>query len=704
MRDVDMESWEISRRFVRELLILRRLRAVDGVVSLYGCSTPKPSSSRHRRDLYLWFEACLTDFRQLTKMDVFLTLADARRLLRELLLGLAHMHANDIIHRDIKPANLLLHADGTLKVCDFGLARVVPPAPKQQQQLQQPRSDDDLPETKRKPAARAEPLLPDKLPDKSPAARGMLEPELYEEAPKDDPLELLRRGALDDDDPEEQEAAPAPETLRDDDDDDASRTRGDKQPPPAAEAKQPKKEDSSSTGSLWSFPSFSFENNPPRPPATPVEAADDPKAAAPGRHRPSERREPQQQQQQQHKGGEAKAGAGKVAPQVAGSSKKVAFNLDGDGVDDGSTAEEASASASAGTQQLPARSELRRMYTEHVVTRWYRAPELVLLQPYNGAVDVWAAACVFAECFLGTCAEICGDRRDRRPLFPGRSCYPLSPMGTSRDGWHQKNDQLQAIFNVRGTPTPLEIDSLENDYRGMKAYLRRLAKVDKVPLERVFPAADPRALDLLEHMLAFSPEKRIAVLDALHHDYLAPSSTSSSKSRSVAYPDSDAGYDWSPCARPHKPQHEHRPSSAALGPAMSQLEDDEAWERVAQHEADADMSRVLWKLVDCFPSELAPDGGLLGDHQAAPPDNRPPDDASERDSASDPDAARASLPHAHSQPPRHSFLKRRVSKGLNMLPTHWCANFLDRSDFRSSHKRNNNHSNPPANNPTSRAK
>ena len=35
------------------------------------------------------------------------------------------------------------------------------------------------------------------------------------------------------------------------------------------------------------------------------------------------------------------------------------------------------------------RPPLRRTYTEHVVTRWYRAPELVLLQPYNQAVDVY---------------------------------------------------------------------------------------------------------------------------------------------------------------------------------------------------------------------------------------------------------------------------------------------------------------------------
>ena len=39
----------------------------------------------------------------------------------------------------------------------------------------------------------------------------------------------------------------------------------------------------------------------------------------------------------------------------------------------------------------------------------------------------------------------------------------------------------------------------------------------------------------------------------------------------------------------------------------------QAWERVAQHKADADMSLMLWKFVERFPSELSPEGGLLRD-------------------------------------------------------------------------------------------
>ena len=44
------------------------------------------------------------------------------------------------------------------------------------------------------------------------------------------------------------------------------------------------------------------------------------------------------------------------------------------------------------------RKNMKRERTGHVVTRWYRAPEIILLEKdYGPAIDIWAVGCIFAE-------------------------------------------------------------------------------------------------------------------------------------------------------------------------------------------------------------------------------------------------------------------------------------------------------------------
>ncbi len=51
-------------------------------------------------------------------------LPEVQRIMAEILSALAHAHANGVVHRDMKPANLIMLDDGTVKVADFGIARV----------------------------------------------------------------------------------------------------------------------------------------------------------------------------------------------------------------------------------------------------------------------------------------------------------------------------------------------------------------------------------------------------------------------------------------------------------------------------------------------------------------------------------------------------------------------------------------------------
>eukprot|EP00735_Rhodelphis_limneticus_P012561 TRINITY_DN5854_c0_g1::TRINITY_DN5854_c0_g1_i1::g.24392::m.24392 TRINITY_DN5854_c0_g1::TRINITY_DN5854_c0_g1_i1::g.24392 ORF type:complete len:391 (+),score=80.20,sp/P42525/ERK1_DICDI/56.85/4e-156,Pkinase/PF00069.20/1.7e-79,Pkinase_Tyr/PF07714.12/5.2e-36,Kdo/PF06293.9/5.9e-05,APH/PF01636.18/2.2e+03,APH/PF01636.18/0.0098,Kinase-like/PF14531.1/4.4e+02,Kinase-like/PF14531.1/0.15,Seadorna_VP7/PF07387.6/0.048 TRINITY_DN5854_c0_g1_i1:24-1175(+) len=128
--------------------------------------------------------------------------------------------------------------------------------------------------------------------------------------------------------------------------------------------------------------------------------------------------------------------------------------------------------------------------TEYVVTRWYRAPELILSKEYTKAIDIWSAGCILAE-LLG-----------RRPLFQGQ------------DYVHQ----LEVITNILGSPHDEDMKHITNEKA--RAHVKNLPRRQKVPYEKLYPNANKLALDLIEKMLQFDPYKRITAEEALRHPYL----------------------------------------------------------------------------------------------------------------------------------------------------------------------------------------
>nr|XP_043607294.1 mitogen-activated protein kinase 7-like isoform X2 [Erigeron canadensis] len=130
--------------------------------------------------------------------------------------------------------------------------------------------------------------------------------------------------------------------------------------------------------------------------------------------------------------------------------------------------------------------------TEYVVTRWYRAPELLLCcDNYGTSIDVWSVGCIFAE-ILG-----------RKPLFPGTECL----------------SQLKLIINFLGSQNDDDITFIDNTKA--RRYIKTLPFTRGISLSSLYPFADPLALDLLKRMLVFDPTKRITVTEALHHPYMA---------------------------------------------------------------------------------------------------------------------------------------------------------------------------------------
>lgn len=149
------------------------------------------------------------------------------------------------------------------------------------------------------------------------------------------------------------------------------------------------------------------------------------------------------------------------------------------------------------------RKKMKRELTGHVVTRWYRAPELILLEKdYGPAIDMWAVGCIFAE-LLGMMQENAPTYLERSPLFPGKSCFPLSPDRQARiqeNGFPvAKDDQLAMIFEVLGSPTEEDISHI-TDSKAIN-YLKSFKDIPRLDLSKKYPGSSESSIDLLDKML-----------------------------------------------------------------------------------------------------------------------------------------------------------------------------------------------------------
>uniref|UniRef100_A0A9L0TTG2 Stress-activated protein kinase JNK n=3 Tax=Equus TaxID=9789 RepID=A0A9L0TTG2_HORSE len=141
------------------------------------------------------------------------------------------------------------------------------------------------------------------------------------------------------------------------------------------------------------------------------------------------------------------------------------------------------------------------MMTPYVVTRYYRAPEVILGMGYKENVDIWSVGCIMGELVKG-CV-----------LFQGTDHI---------DQWNKVIEQL-------GTPSADFMKKLQPTVRN---YVENRPKYPGIKFEELFPdwifpseserdkIKTSQARDLLSKMLVIDPDRRISVDEALRHPYI----------------------------------------------------------------------------------------------------------------------------------------------------------------------------------------
>ncbi|XP_055517807.1 mitogen-activated protein kinase 8 isoform X2 [Leucoraja erinacea] len=108
-----------AKRAYRELVLMKCVNHKN-IIGLLNVFTPQKSLEEFQ-DVYIVMELMDANLCQVIQMEL-----DHERmsyLLYQMLCGIKHLHSAGIIHRDLKPSNIVVKADCTLKILDFGLAR-----------------------------------------------------------------------------------------------------------------------------------------------------------------------------------------------------------------------------------------------------------------------------------------------------------------------------------------------------------------------------------------------------------------------------------------------------------------------------------------------------------------------------------------------------------------------------------------------------
>ncbi len=107
------------KKVLQEVYILKKIRHANVIRLLEVFEGPKHL-------LMVMEYASGGDLLKYVKEKGPLSEEEAKVIFRQVLYGLGHIHARSVLHRDIKLDNILLDSDGGVKICDFGVSKIIP--------------------------------------------------------------------------------------------------------------------------------------------------------------------------------------------------------------------------------------------------------------------------------------------------------------------------------------------------------------------------------------------------------------------------------------------------------------------------------------------------------------------------------------------------------------------------------------------------
>jgi serine/threonine protein kinase len=457
-----------TKRILREITLLRFMKnqyVIELLDIMYDTSNPNFDT------IFLIFAYAPSDLKKIIKSAIHLNILDIKLLVYHILCGLKYIHSCAVLHRDLKPGNILLGDNYQVKICDFGLARSVtndePDEILIEEKLEEPKTlDKEKVNSNSTRASLQKYLVKNKKEVKDTTEQGEKNKDPQENK-KDEKTEL----------PTEEKKIISEVGQKSTSDIIKTEDQTKISEVSSSDNSITNKIDLSGVNSLNSTPKLVSQQNTTK---TPV-------------------------------------------PFV----NKTYLKKGNDSTSNSSSQSSTFPNSTSSTMKHPAslkKQTKQQKLTHHVVTRWYRAPELILIEKdYTSAIDVWAAGCVFAELMM-MIKENASSFTERKPLFPGKFCFPLSPPAKSNTikvnekGFPMdKSDQLNVIFEVIGTPTEEEMEFV-TDKNGI-VYLKSIQPLPKSNLKSRFPGSTDEALDLLDKMLKFNPKNRITVNEALEHPF-----------------------------------------------------------------------------------------------------------------------------------------------------------------------------------------